>query len=356
MNSLSGKSRSYSTQTLSENHKYWLGGFVEGEGSLVVSIVTNPKVKHGIVLPFTYFYNKLIDYSYLLPLFRVCFYAGMYNFFISDSDSSCSDQKSDDKNSKPQPSRTQYQECDLNNYKPIKSYIDAKENKKAILKDFKGKSGVYCWTNRNSGRKYVGSAKDFSIRLREYYNIKTLQTKKSRIHSALLALGHENFLLEILVICDNPLEKLTKEQEYIDSILPSLNILNFAGSSEGHTHSLETKEKMRIAALNRSSKVKNHLLARLQSQEWKEENLLHLQKLNSSEKHIKHITALGKAKGHPVTVLHLENGLKTTYSSNVEASKALGCNDMTIIRAKRKLASGEKNVLIKGKYQLISNE
>jgi hypothetical protein len=27
-----------------------LGGFVEGEGSLLVSIVTNPKLKHGIAL------------------------------------------------------------------------------------------------------------------------------------------------------------------------------------------------------------------------------------------------------------------------------------------------------------------
>lgn len=33
-----------------ENYKFWLGGFVEGEGSLVVSITENPKVMHGIVL------------------------------------------------------------------------------------------------------------------------------------------------------------------------------------------------------------------------------------------------------------------------------------------------------------------
>ena len=50
MGPLCGKSRSYSTQTLNENHKYWLGGFVEGEGSLVISIVTNPKVKIGVIL------------------------------------------------------------------------------------------------------------------------------------------------------------------------------------------------------------------------------------------------------------------------------------------------------------------
>lgn len=33
-----------------ENYRYWLAGFVEGEGALVISIVNNPKVTHGIVL------------------------------------------------------------------------------------------------------------------------------------------------------------------------------------------------------------------------------------------------------------------------------------------------------------------
>ena len=33
-----------------ENYKFWLGGFVEGEGSLVVSITVNSRVTHGIVL------------------------------------------------------------------------------------------------------------------------------------------------------------------------------------------------------------------------------------------------------------------------------------------------------------------
>ena len=32
------------------NYKYWLGGFTEGEGALVVSIVKNVKVSHGIRL------------------------------------------------------------------------------------------------------------------------------------------------------------------------------------------------------------------------------------------------------------------------------------------------------------------
>ena len=250
-----------------ENYKYWLGGFVEGEGSLVVSIVKNSKVTHGLRLLY-YFLIKLI----YLPLF---------NFFIINSSSTEVDKKSDqesDNNHKPKD-----QEFDLNNYKPVKSYRDAKKNKKAIFKDFKGKSGVYCWTNKISGRKYVGSAKEFSKRLREYYNINTLINKKSKIHSALLSVGHENFQLEILEICGgDSLERIKKEQEYINTINPSLNILKLAGSSEGYLHRIESKIKMSLAAKNRSSTVKNNLLNRLNSLEWKEQNLNHLKNLNST--------------------------------------------------------------------------
>lgn len=33
-----------------ENYKFWLGGFIEGEGSLVVSLVKNNKIQHGLAL------------------------------------------------------------------------------------------------------------------------------------------------------------------------------------------------------------------------------------------------------------------------------------------------------------------
>lgn len=33
-----------------ENYRYWLGGFVEGEGALVVSIVKNDRLSNGISL------------------------------------------------------------------------------------------------------------------------------------------------------------------------------------------------------------------------------------------------------------------------------------------------------------------
>jgi len=33
-----------------EYYKYWLGGFIEGEGTLVISILKNNKVSNGILL------------------------------------------------------------------------------------------------------------------------------------------------------------------------------------------------------------------------------------------------------------------------------------------------------------------
>ena len=33
-----------------ENYKFWLGGFIEGEGALVISIVRDARLKHGISL------------------------------------------------------------------------------------------------------------------------------------------------------------------------------------------------------------------------------------------------------------------------------------------------------------------
>ena len=35
---------------LNDNYKYWLGGFIKGEGSLTISIVKSEKAAHGILL------------------------------------------------------------------------------------------------------------------------------------------------------------------------------------------------------------------------------------------------------------------------------------------------------------------
>lgn len=52
---------------------------------------------------------------------------------------------------------------------PVCTYLDLEMNMKSILKDNRGKSGVYRWTNKVTGDIYIGSAVNLSRRLGEYF-------------------------------------------------------------------------------------------------------------------------------------------------------------------------------------------
>lgn len=54
------------------------------------------------------------------------------------------------------------------------TYSNADTLKAVILKDNKGKAGVYLGTNLNNGKSYVGSSTNFLLRtarFRKYYNV-----------------------------------------------------------------------------------------------------------------------------------------------------------------------------------------
>lgn len=140
------------------------------------------------------------------------------------------------------------------------SYANADTQKESILNDNKGKAGVYCWTNIESGKKYVGSSVDIYRRFMNYYNIKyiTRACKSSLICRALLKYGYSKFKLEILEYCDQD-SAIEREQYYIDLLNPEYNILKVAGSLFGYKHTPESLEKMREIALNRSDETKAKL-------------------------------------------------------------------------------------------------
>jgi len=77
--------------------------------------------------------------------------------------------------------------------------------------------------------------------------------------------------------------EIEREQYYIDLLEPEYNILKFAGSSLGHSHSELTKKRMSEA-----------------------------RRVNSGRKTVS------------IEVLDLETGIQTVYSSIGEASRALG--------------------------------
>jgi hypothetical protein len=127
-------------------------------------------------------------------------------------------------------------------------YENSLLNKGKVLKENKNKSGIYRLVNKINGESYVGSSINLTNRFRRYYNINYLKGKilkdNSRIYRALLKYNYSNFNLEILEYCSN--ESLrSREQYYLDSLMPEYNICKTAGSMLGFKHSLETLEKFK---------------------------------------------------------------------------------------------------------------
>ena len=139
---------------------------------------------------------------------------------------------------------------------PVLSYINADTQKESIINDNKSKIGIYCWTNIESGKRYVGSSVDLYRRFMQYYNIKyiTRASKSSLICRALLKYGYSKFKLDILEYCELSV-LIEREQYYIDTLKPEYNILNVAGSLFGYKHTIESLEKMSEIASNRSDET-----------------------------------------------------------------------------------------------------
>ena len=63
------------------------------------------------------------------------------------------------------------------------------------------------------------------------------------INRALFKYGYSNFRLEILEYCEQS-ATILREQYYLDLLKPDYNLFKIAGSSLGHKHSQETKDKI----------------------------------------------------------------------------------------------------------------
>jgi len=112
----------------------------------------------------------------------------------------------------------------------------------------------------------------------------------------------------------------------LDLLKPLYNILKTAGSSLGHKHSEETKEKIKAAALNRSEEALiRELLLKLNSSP---EQLEHLAKLNSSPEQKARIAKLATA----VVVTELVSEVSVEYESLRQAARELKPHPETLRR------------------------
>jgi group I intron endonuclease len=105
------------------------------------------------------------------------------------------------------------------------------------------KSGVYEILNLVNGKRYVGSAVNFS---RRWTGHRT-DLRKDGHHCIALQrawnkYGESAFLFRVIVECP-PDQLISKEQEQID-LAAEYNVCRFAGSALGVKHSEETRKKM----------------------------------------------------------------------------------------------------------------
>lgn len=135
-------------------------------------------------------------------------------------------------------------------FKPVLKYLNADVDKLNILKEIKGKAGIYRWINNANGKSYVGSSVDLSKRLYRYYSLAYIivQSKHSLICKALIKYGYSKFSFEILEFCEIK-NVLIREQFYIDLLKPEYNILLKAGSPLGYKYTDEAKAKMKGAKI-----------------------------------------------------------------------------------------------------------
>jgi len=233
-------------------------------------------------------------------------------------------------------------------FTPVIVYNNVDTDKSKILFDNKGKSGIYLWTHKETGKIYVGSAVDLSNRLSKYFSPLDLKRIDNYISRALLHHTYSTFTLSILEYIDiSNLSKeetkkliLEREQFYIDSLEPGYNILKVAGSSLGFIHSEGSKTLMSIAqkSIDRTGQ-NNPMFGRVgennpfYGQTHSPETLKKLIEANLGKVKSKETKEkMSEAKGSIIYVYDTQGILIYTFSSARNAAENLNSHHQTIIR------------------------
>jgi len=148
---------------------------------------------------------------------------------------------------------------------------------------------------------------------------------QSHIYSAILKYGHSNFKLEILEYCDRS-EVISRENYYINLLKPEYNILQVAGSSLGYKPSEETKNKIRLSLLGKSSGENNPMFGLLG------EKHPRFGGTHSDEVKLK----LRELRSIAVEVLDQDTEVISIYPSMKKAAEALGCSGAYLTKMLKK--------------------
>lgn len=237
---------------------------------------------------------------------------------------------------------------DKHNIKPVMvfEYLTNPDTKKLAYRTLKPFSGIYLIVNLVNGKYYIGSAVTGNIYMRLH---KHLFSKMGNVlvGKAVEKYGLENFVFLVLELV--PQQEtvdvkllLEREDHYIMYFKPEYNFAPLATNSVGWNHSEESIQKMKQGYSDeRRQKLGNINKGKALSEETR--NLIREAALQrkpmSMESRLKCAVNV-----RPITITNLDGTNPQSFSSIIEASKVIECNEKTIRRA---LSS---NGVIKRKY------
>lgn len=205
-----------------------------------------------------------------------------------------------------------------------------------VVKDNKGKAGIYKITNLTNNKTYIGSSVNLSRRFTCYYSFKYINRWNTGIIcKALIKYGYYNFKLEILEYCAS--EKcIEREQYYFDKLNPEYNVLKTAGSSLGYKHSEETlvKFKERKHSEETRAKISAAQIGKKISEETRAKLRCRTRPAGSGRSKIQ------------IEVFDQKTEIKTIYFSITEVAQALGVHKGSISKY---ISKGGKKPF-KGRY------
>jgi group I intron endonuclease len=215
---------------------------------------------------------------------------------------------------------------------PVIIYNNVDTDKLKILKDNRGKAGIYKWTHKESGKSYIGSSVNLSRRFREYFNFNKISKGNMNINKALLKYGYSGFQLEILEYCEIS-DTVLREQYYINLLVPEYNILNIAGSSLGYKHSEQTRLKISSGNKGNTHTVETKtLMSEVKAGEnnpmygkaHNEESLALIKASRIGRTHSEETrNKIGKSLGTQVMVKDIETETISVYDSKRKAAQEL---------------------------------
>ncbi len=192
---------------------------------------------------------------------------------------------------------------------PVISYINVEKEKSRIIKENKGKSGIYRWINKLNGKIYVGSSADLGRRFSEYFR-PSWWSKNMVVYKAISKYGISNFDFDILEYADKENIEII-EQSYIDELKPDYNLSPTAGSNLGYKW---TEEQ----------------IAKKQAYYKTEAGLIHLSKVFRKEGKWSEVRRAACPVSVKLKVTEISTGVVSEYASIRLAAEVLGVTQQAI--------------------------